>query len=841
MTLSAYGGTIIPTMGSCNNYVQAPNTEKTQPIRVESVNTKGPAIIETIAAQKLSLSKLQWSVQTVPGDGNLSGVKNNKHPYALTREYLLTEYSDVFFPGPEYHIEVDPEAAPIQHPPRQVPVHLQTVYKEELARLVKQGILKEVKDEYTPFISSAVVTSKPNGSIRVCLDPHDLNNAIKCSRHCIHSIDYVIPQVSASTHFTILDARSGYWQVKLDKESSRLCTFNTPWGKYHWTRLPFGLTCSGDVFQEKMDSVFGPVDGVTDIADDTFTYGKSKRDHDNHLINVLETARKNNVKFNPDNFQFKVPEASFFGMKWTAEALRVDENKVQSIVTMEPPKDVKELQSLLGMINYLNRFSPILAQTSQPIRNLAKKDVPFQWQSEQQLPFQQIKEVISKAPVLAYYDPEKENIIQSDASMHGLGCVLLQEGKPVCYASRSLTEAESRYSNIERELLAACWSLEKFHHCVYGKSSVIETDHKPLASIWKKSIARALPRLQCLQLRMSRYKINIVYIPGDTNVVADALSPMCFRESPGSKSSKPVIEVDMIAQHIPATPAKLQDMRNETSKDIILNHLKDIIYHEWPEHLKDCPHELIDFWNYHEDLSVESGLVLKGHPLVIPLQMRPQMLMLIHPGHLGVEKCTLKARECLFWPGITKDIKEMVSSCATCLQFAKQQQNELLQQHSLPSYPWQKLASDLFDFKGGQYLIVADYYSKFPVVRKLSTTTSSIIIHHLKSIFAEYGIPQTSITDNGPQYSSKDFQRFCDTWGIEHTTSSPVYPQSNGFIERMVQTVKDILKKSDASNEDPYLGLLMYHTTPVDGKLSSPAKLLNIRVYCTQLPSSGWL
>ena len=192
-----------------------------------------------------------------------------------------------------------------------------------------------------------------------------------------------------------------------------------------------------------MDSVFGPVDGVTGIADDTFTYGKSKRDHDNHLINVLETARKNNVKFNPDKFQCKVPEASFFEMKWTAEGLRVDENKVQSIVNMEPPKDVKELQSFLGMIKYLNRFSPILAHTSQPIHNLAKKDVPFQWQSEQQLAFQQIKEVISKAPVLAYYDPEKENIFQSDASMHGLGCLLLQDGKPVCYASRFLTEQGS--------------------------------------------------------------------------------------------------------------------------------------------------------------------------------------------------------------------------------------------------------------------------------------------------------------------------------------------------------------------------------------------------------------
>ena len=126
------------------------------------------------------------------------------------------------------------------------------------------------------------------------------------------------------------------------------------------------------------------------------------------------------------------------------------------------------------------------------------------------------------------------------------------------------------------------------------------------------------------------------------------------------------------------------------------------------------------------------------------------MLALIHQGHLGVEKCLLKARDCLFWPGITKNIKEMSSSCATCMKYAKQQQKQLLEQHSLPSYPWQKLVSDLFDYKASQYLLVADYYSEFPIVRKLNSTTLAVVINHLKSIFAEYGIPEMIITDNGP-------------------------------------------------------------------------------------------
>ena len=208
---------------------------------------------------------------------------------------------------------------------------------------------------------------------------------------------------------------------------------------------------------------------------------------------------------------------------------------------------------------------------------------------------------------------------------------------------------------------------------------------------------------------------------------------------------------------------------------------------------------------------------------------------------MGVEKCLLKAKDCLFWPGISKDIKEMTANCETCLQYAKKQQAEPLLQHSLPSFPWQKLGSDLFDYKGVQYLLVADYYSKFPIVRKLNSTTSSAVINHLKSVFAEYGIPETIITDNGPQYSSQEFQTFCNVWGINHITSSPLYPQSNRFSERMVQTVNNLLKKSDASGQDPYLGLLMYRTTPVDSKLPAPAELLNYRAYRTQIPSSGRL
>ena len=852
MKLTAYGGSEIPNLGSCQVYIKGPNNPNPKLIQAEVVDVDGPAIIGNMSAQSLNLLKLNWAVsiestnKTTAQPSKLFDVRGKPHPFPLTKEYLLKEYEDVFtgigcFPGPPYHIETDQDVPPVQHPPRQVPIQLQDAYQEELEGLIQAGILLPIHDEYTPWVNSTVVTTKPNGTIRLCLDPRDLNKAIQRTPYYVRTIDDVIPKVSGASHFSILDARSGFWQVELDDESSKLCTFSTPWGKYRWKRLPFGLTCSGDVFQEKMDTVFGKLDGLSGIADDTFVYGKSEVEHDQHILNILDTARDNNVRFNPDKFQFKVDQTSFFGFTWTPDGLRADDLKIKAIRDMPSPQSLSELQTFMGMVNYLNRFSPVITQTSEPLRQLMKKGTPFVWQPEHTKAFQSLKQIITEAPVLAYYDPEKDNVIQSDASQRGLGCVLMQDGKPVCYASRSLSDTESRYSNIERELLAACWSLERFNHYVFGKQVLIETDHKPLESIWKKNIPSASPRLQRLLLKMAKYNVELEYIKGKTNVIADALSRVCCMENPDKYQSVPLLEVDAITSTLPASPAKLNEIRDYTSQDIVLSHLKDVIHQGWPEYPNECPPDLKEYWNFREDLSVENGLILKGHRLLVPSNLRPQMLQIIHQGHLGAEKCNLKARDCVFWPGISKDINQMTDNCPTCMQFSKRQSKEPLHPHSVPSFPWQKLGTDLFDYQGAQYLLVTDYYSKYPVVRKLNSATSAAVINHLKSIFAEHGIPETLVSDNGPQYSSQEFAAFCKQWGIDHVTSSPLYPQSNGFIERSVQTVKNLLRKAEASGQDPYLALLTYRTTPVDSNLPSPAQLLNHRDYRTQLPCSGRL
>ena len=278
-------------------------------------------------------------------------------------------------------------------------------------------------------------------------------------------------------------------------------------------------------------------------------------------------------------------------------------------------------------------------------------------------------------------------------------------------------------------------------------------------------------------------------------MVADALSRVSHMELPAKDTEIPMVEVDAITHTLPATPAKLDEIRQYTDKDPLLSHLKDMVYHGWPEYIGECPPDLKEFWNFREDLSIESGLILKGHRLLIPSELRPQILAIIHQGHMGIEKCLLRAKECVFWPGISKDIKEMTQTCATCLQFSKQQPKEPLHPHNVPSFPWQKLATDLLDYKGAQYLVVTDYYSKFPVLRKMTSTTFVAIINHLKSIFAEYGIPEILVSDNGPQYSSHDFTAFCNQWGINHVTSSPRYPRVMDVLKEWYRRSKPFSRK----------------------------------------------
>ena len=292
----------------------------------------------------------------------------------------------------------------------------------------------------TEWINSIVPAMKEDSSLRLCLDPKDLNKAIKRNHWYARTLDDILQKLAQSKYFTLKDATSGFWHMPLDLRSSLLTTFNTPWGKYRWLTMPFGLKVSGDVFQERLDRVLRLVPGVLGIADDIVIHGVTENTHDGTVLVLCKTARLNNISLNSKKMQFKSTDCKFFGHRLTPDGIKVDPKKIEAIIQMDPPQKVTNLQSFNGMVNYLKKFSPVLSKLAEPLRRLCKSGVKWAWESEQQNAFEAIKQIIMTLPVLTYFDKTKNHMIQCNASKKGLDAILLQESKPVMYMSRALTQ-----------------------------------------------------------------------------------------------------------------------------------------------------------------------------------------------------------------------------------------------------------------------------------------------------------------------------------------------------------------------------------------------------------------
>ena len=364
----------------------------------------------------------------------------------------------------------------------------------------------------------------------------------------------------------------------------------------------------------------------------------------------------------------------------------------------------------------------------------------------------------------------------------------------------------------------------------------VQSDQQPLQSIWKKSIVSASPRLQRLLLRLAHYDLNIEFLRGKENVIADALSRVCPLQSSNSKtkdSNIDVIPVHHISQTALVSKTRLQELRLATQSDPTLSSLAKTIYEGWPQSKKDCPEQLLDFLSFRQEISEEDGLLYKNQRLIMPHSERLETLKVLHLGHYVVDKMQLRALETVYWPRINKDILKHYQSCKTCIKYSKSQRSEPLQSHPTPEVLWHTVATDLFKTKNSKYLLIVDYDSRFPVLRKLGSTTSRVLVQEMKAVFAKLGVPNIKVLDGGPQYTSAEFKDFTKHWQIEHRVSSPRNPQSNGMAECCIQTMKASLIKTIEEGEDVDLALLTYKTTPLNHRLPSPAELLNSRKYKT--------
>ena len=436
------------------------------------------------------------------------------------------------------------------------------------------------------------------------------------------------------------------------------------------------------------------------------------------------------------------------------------------------------------MINYLSKFSAHLSELAEPIQALSKGKVPFNWGPEHEELFKLVKREIANAPILAYYNPRKSTVLQTDVSIKGLGTCLLKDERPVYFASKALTEAQRCFVVIELESLAVTWAMEKFHHFLYANHFILETDQKLLETILSRSLNQATPHLQRILVRIFPYNFTVRYLPGLKNQVADCLS--CVEGLQDSiKLSK--LSVYPITNQLNARSDSLQQIREATQADDTLAILKYTIQQGWPSSIKEFPSEIQPFCTFHDELTIDVGLVLKGTRILIPNRKQDDILKQIHEGHLGLITCKLQAKEAVYWPGLNEQYEQLFLNCQLCLKYSQSKCKQPLHMslgQEIPIHPWTKLATDIFHFEGESYLLHVDYTIKFPIVCKLNCMTAHHVINHFKLLFSEYGWPDKLVSDNGSCYASEASTMIMQGYNVNHITSSPHYPQSNGLAEK---------------------------------------------------------
>lgn len=425
---------------------------KSHEVDFQIIDANAPAILGRETCEKLGMVK------------RIHEVKAEDDP--------LKDFEDLFvglgcLPG-HHHIQINPEISPVIHPPRRVPVALKDKIVEELHRMEKLCVITRQHDP-TDWVNSMVTIVKPN-KIRICIDPQDLNEAIKREHYPLRTVEEVVSSMPKAKVFSVLDANHGFWQIKLDEESSKLCTFNTPIGRYRFLRLPFGVSSASEVFQRAIAQMIEGLDGVVNVIDDILVWGETVEEHDRRLVQLLKKAREQNLKLNKSKCKIRTSEIRYIGHILSADGLKPDPEKVRAVAQLPPPENKQALMRFMGMVQYLAKFIPNLSEVSAPLRKLLETDIEWHWEDSQIKSFEKMKSLLINAPTLKYFDVQKPVTLSVDASSEGIGAVILQDGKPVAYGSRALSDAQRRCAQIEKELLAIVYGCEKFHQYVFGSS-----------------------------------------------------------------------------------------------------------------------------------------------------------------------------------------------------------------------------------------------------------------------------------------------------------------------------------------------------------------------------------
>lgn len=451
---------------------------------------------------------------------------------------LCQEYKDIFYCDGiplsftnqvRHYIRTKNEDPIYVKPYRQPPSQSQEI-TNQIEKLLKENVIQESHSPWSAPVHLVPKKKDASGEIkyRMVIDYRRLNEITVDDRYPLPNITDLFDKLGKSTYFTTLDLASGYHQIEIEENDRQKTAFSTQNGHFEFLRMPFGLKTAPATFQRAMDSVLRGLHGIHCLVylDDIIIFSNSLAEHIQKLRAVFDRLKSNNLKIQLDKSEFLRKEVLYLGHVITKDGLKPNDDKIKAVLNYPLPKTVTEIKSFLGLIGYYRRFIKDFAKVTQPLTSCLKKRNKIIINQTYIDAFQKCKELLTNAPLLQYPDPDKPYILTTDASLYALGAVLSQgtvgSDKPVAYASRTLSDTETRYSTIERELLAIIWAVKHFRPYLYGNKFIIYTDHRPLA--WLYSLKEPNSKLTRWRLRLQEYDFEIKYKNGKQNTNADALS-----------------------------------------------------------------------------------------------------------------------------------------------------------------------------------------------------------------------------------------------------------------------------------------------------------------------------